>query len=65
MTRPLDAEPVLPLDQEARITIRQMRIVAAHLRQSDSAGIVGDSRVLEGLADALERSLNHTGVVQR
>ena len=65
MTRPLDAEPVLPLDQESRITIRQMRIVAAHLRQSDSAGIVGDSRVLEELADALERSLNHTGVVQR
>ena len=65
MTKPLDAEPVLPLAQEARITIRQMRIVAAHLRQSDSAGIVGDSRVLEGLADALERSLNHTDVVQR
>lgn len=57
MTQPSDAQPVLPLDREAQITVRQLRAIAARLD-------VGDRAALHDLADALERSLNHTSGIQ-
>lgn len=58
MTQPFGDQPVLPLDQEAQITIRHLRVIAALLD-------TGDRAALYDLADALERSLNHSGVVQQ
>ena len=58
MTQPFSDQPVLPLDREAQIAARQMRLIAAQLGASDAAA-------LTDLADALERSMNHTSGIQR
>ena len=50
-------QPVLPLDREARIAIRNMRSIASNMRQSDDYVVAQDSYALEDLANALERSL--------
>lgn len=65
MTTPAESQPVLPLDREAQIAVRNMRLIASNMRQSDDYIVAGDASALEDLADALERSLNHTDVVQR
>ena len=65
MTQPFGDQPVLPLPDEARLAIRNMRFIASNMRQSDDSIVAGDAVALEDLADGLERSLNHTGVVQR
>ena len=58
MTQPFGDQPVLPLDREAALAVRQMRIIAAQLGASDAAA-------LTDLADALEWSLNHTSGIQQ
>ena len=50
-------QPVLPLDREAELTVRHMRLIAAGLAVHRDDFVRTDARVLESLADALERSL--------
>ena len=57
MTDPTPPQPVLPLADEARLAIRNMRFIASNMRQSDDSIVAGDAFALEDLADALERSL--------
>lgn len=64
-TQPINDQPTLRLDREAELTIRHMRLVAAGLSVHSDNFVRADARVLTSLADALERSLNHTDVVQR
>lgn len=54
----MSTQPALPLDVEAQIAVRNLRFITAGLGDADAAA-------LRDLADGLERSLNHTGVVQR
>lgn len=51
------SQPVLPLDREAELTIRHMRLIAAGLSVHSDDFVRTDARVLNELADALERSL--------
>lgn len=53
----MTAQPVLPLDREAEITVRHMRLIAAGLAVHRDDFVRTDARVLTKLADALERSL--------
>lgn len=57
MTNDTPPQPVLPLPEEARLAIRNMRFIASNMRQSDDSIVAGDAYALEDLADALERSL--------
>lgn len=50
-------QPVLPLDREAELTVRHMRLIAAGLAVHSHDFVRADARVLTELADALERSL--------
>ena len=50
-------QPVLPLDREAELTVRHMRLIAAGLSVHSDDFVRTDARVLNELADALERSL--------
>lgn len=52
--------PILPLDREVELSLRYIRSIAAGLATHGDDFIRADSRTLTGLADALERSLNHT-----
>lgn len=54
----MTAQPVLPLDREAELTVRHMRLIAAGLATHRDDFIRTDARVLNELADALERSLD-------
>lgn len=60
MTQQLGDEPVLPINREAELTIRHMRLIAAGLNVHSDDFVRADARSLTSLADALERSLNHT-----
>lgn len=57
MTNHTPTRPVLPLADEARLAIRNLRFIASSMRQSDDSIVAGDAFALEDLADALERSL--------
>lgn len=46
-------QPVLPLDAEAQIAVRNLRLIAGQVDGLYAAA-------LRDLADGLERSLNHT-----
>lgn len=58
MNTPISDQPTLPLNKEAELAVRHMRLIAGQVdpRHADA---------LHDLADGLERSLNHTDVVQR
>lgn len=53
----MNTQPALPLADEARLAIRNMRFIASNMRQSDDDIVAGDAHDLDDLADALERSL--------
>lgn len=53
-------QPVLPLEFEAELTIRHMRLIAAGLSVHADDFVRTDAHVLNELADALERSLGAT-----
>lgn len=52
MTTPINDQPVLPLDAEAQIAVRNLRVIAGQVDGLHAAA-------LHDLADGLERSLNH------
>lgn len=52
MTTPINDQPVLPLDAEAQIAVRNLRLIAGQVDGLHAAA-------LHDLADGLERSLNH------
>ena len=54
------SQPVLSLEFEAELTIRHMRLIAAGLSVHADDFVRTDARVLNELADALERSLGAT-----
>ena len=56
MHDPTPPRPVLPLEFEAELTIRHMRLIAAGLSVHRDDFVRTDARVLNELADALERS---------
>ena len=56
MTNPTPPQPVLPLEFEAELTIRHMRLIAAGLSVHADDIVRTDARLLNELADALERS---------
>lgn len=53
MTTPINDQPTLPLNKEAELAIRHMRLIAADVDAPSAAA-------LHDLADGLERSLNHS-----
>lgn len=61
----MSAQPVLPLEIEADLTVRHIRNITSGLRATGDTFVQSQARALDSLADALERSLNHTDVVQR
>lgn len=58
MTNNTPPQPVLPLDREAALAIRNMRFIASNMSQSSDPFVAGDANALKSLADALERSLD-------
>ena len=53
-----NTQPVLPLDREAELTIRHIRLITSGLRATGDTFVQSQARALDNLADALERSLN-------
>lgn len=51
-------QSVLPLDREAELTIRHIRLITSGLRATGDTFVQSQARALDDLADALERSLN-------
>lgn len=56
MTTPISAQPTLPLNKEAELAVRHMRLIASDLEPRHAVA-------LHDLADSLERSLNHTSEI--